>query len=65
MKVLFVQDSKIAEKATERMKYILDAKYEAADLEQIVAESVHVDIYEQQKLLQLLNKNTSRYVMEL
>ena len=56
---VFVHYSEIAEEAIERMKYILDAKYEAADLEQIVAESVHLDNNEQQVLLQLLNKYKS------
>ena len=49
------------EQAVERIKNILDAKYEAADLDQIVAESVHLNSYEQQKLLQLLNKYKSLF----
>ena len=39
----FVQDSEIAEEAIERIENFLDAKYEAADLDQIVAESVHLN----------------------
>ena len=46
----FVQDSEIVEDAVERIKNILDAKYEAADFDQIVAESVHLNSQEQQKL---------------
>ena len=46
----FVQDSEIAEEAIEIIKNILDAKYEAADLDQIVAKSVHLNNHEQQKL---------------
>ena len=44
------------EEAIERIKNILDAKYEEADLDQIVAESVHLNNFEQKKLLQLLEK---------
>ena len=55
----FVQDTEIAEEAVERIKNILDAKNEAADLEQIVAESVYLDHSEQQMLLQFLNKYKS------
>ena len=57
----FVQDSEIAEEAVERIKNILDAMYEVADLEQIVAESVHLDNNEQQRLPQLLSKYKSLF----
>ena len=57
----FVQDSEIVEDAVERIKNILDAKYEAADLDQIVTDSVHSNNYEQQKLLQLLGKYKSLF----
>ena len=57
----FVQDLEIVEEAIERNKNILDAKYEAADFDQIVAESVHLNNKEQQKLLQLLEKYQSLF----
>ena len=40
-----------ADNATERIKRILDAKYEKADLAQAVATQMHLDSAEQDKLL--------------
>ena len=57
----FVQDLEIVEEAVERLQNILDAKYKVADLDQIVAESVLLDNYEQQSLLQLLDKYKSLF----
>jgi hypothetical protein len=42
--------------ATERIKSILDAKYEAADLEKVCSAQDHLRIEEQRKLLALLDK---------
>ena len=42
--------------ATERIKSILDAKYEAADLEKVCSAQDHLRVEEQRKLLALLDK---------
>ena len=44
------------QEATERMKKILDAKYEAADLPKLVQECDHLNNNEKEKLQQLLDK---------
>ncbi len=51
-----VQDGARIAEATERMKKILDAKYEPANLEKIVEDSTHLTKDEQQRLYRLLNK---------
>ena len=51
-----VAESMAVNEATDRIKSILDAKYEAADLEQVCSAQDHLAIAEQQKLLALLNK---------
>ena len=51
-----VEDPDPVRDATRRVKKILDAKYEAADLEKICSAQSHLKIEQQQKLLTLLNK---------
>ena len=51
-----VAESMAVNEATERIKDILDAKYEAADLDQVCLTQDHLNETEQQKLLSLLNK---------
>jgi len=52
----FAQDSKAMEDASERIKRILDAKYEPADLQEVATASKHLTSQEQGTLLQLLRK---------
>jgi hypothetical protein len=56
-----VQDSYAVDEATERLKGILDAKYEAADLKEVARESKHLSPEEQQKLYQLLCKHETLF----
>lgn len=59
LKGLFhVDDPEIILEEHERVKKILNAKYEAADLEQVCREQTLLSNEEQQKLLQLLQKYT-------
>ena len=51
-----IRDSPALDDATERLKNILDAKYEAADLEQICREADYLSTDEQDKLIALLRK---------
>ena len=52
-----IQDSPSIAEATERLKRILDAKYEKADLEKICAESTHLSDTERETLLKVLRKH--------
>jgi hypothetical protein len=52
----FIKDSKELEDSTGRIKRILDAKYEKADLRQVVANCRHLTTDEQISLKTLLNK---------
>ena len=52
----FVADPTSIADATDRLKGILDAKYEKADLEEIVKEAEYLSSDEQQKLLRLLQR---------
>ena len=52
-----VNDSKSLAEATERVKKILDAKYEPADLQHEVSKCTHLSSEEQSKLLALLNRH--------
>ena len=54
--IFHVDDPEIILEEHERVKKILDAKYEAADLEQVCREQEHLSPDEQQKLLVLLKK---------
>ena len=49
------------EDASTRLKKILDAKYEAADLEQLCSEQDQLSPEEQQQLLTLLKKHESLF----
>ena len=49
-----IHDSGQVAEAADRIKGILDAKYEQADLREVVNLSVHLDSEEQVKLYQLL-----------
>lgn len=51
-----IQEATAAEESFERIKRILDAKYEPANLEKIAAESSHLNKEEQAKLLKLLQE---------
>ena len=51
-----IQDSKLITTSTERIKKILDAKYEPANLKNIVQTQKHLTITEQEKLYKPLNK---------
>ena len=51
-----VVDSKHVEDATERIKKILDAKYEPANLDEVVADCKHLTIDERKKLRKILEK---------
>ena len=56
-----VPDPGILEDASTRLKKILDAKYEAADLEQLCGEQDQLSPEEQQQLLTLLKKHESLF----
>ena len=51
-----IKESPIIQDATERMKRILDAKYEPANLDEVIAESSHLDLNQQKTLKKLLEK---------
>lgn len=51
-----INDTDIAEDAVDRIKQILDTKYEAADLPAITREADHLSPEQQERLLQLLTK---------
>ena len=51
-----VAESMAVTEATDRIKGILDAKYEAADLEKICSAQDHLKVEEQRKLFSLLDK---------
>ena len=55
----YVRDSEAVDDATVRLKGILDAKYEAADLEEVIRKTEHLDKEEQQMLLELLQRYES------
>jgi Aspartyl protease len=57
----FVGDSDHAEDAMERIKSILDAKYEKANLYEVAKEAVHLGQDEQRKLQDLLEKYESLF----
>ena len=52
-----VQDSMAVDEASERIKGILDAKYVAADLKEVVAAAEHLTEEQQQMLLEVLTKH--------
>jgi hypothetical protein len=57
----FIQETGIVEDAMIRVKKILDAKYEPADLKQIVKECTHLSKEQQEALLQILEKHKSLF----
>ena len=56
MESYFVADPDSLDDATERLKHILDAKYEKADLKEVASQAIHLDDDEQQKLHSLLSE---------
>jgi hypothetical protein len=56
-----IADSPSLDDATERIKHILDAKYEAANLQEIANSCTHLSDDEQQSLHMLLNKYNSLF----
>ena len=52
----YIGDGDIADEALERIKGILDAKYEHADLEEVAGQAEHLTPEERRKLLELLTK---------
>ena len=56
-----IQEPKSVQNATNRIKQILDAKYEKADLKQITKELSYLDKNKQQLLLKLLQKYESMF----
>ena len=57
----YISDSRCIDAATKRMKQILDAKYEPADLKEIVNSCTHLDNEQQQSLQLLLNKYSNLF----
>ena len=55
-KDFFVQESDSVKEAMERIKGILDAKYEPANLDEVVEQSTHLNYQEKQMLRKLLEK---------
>ena len=51
-----VSEPEVITKATDRIKKILDAKYEPADLKKVCSAHTHLQMEQQQKLLALLEK---------
>ena len=51
-----IEDSEAVNDATDRIKRILDAKYEPANIDEVVAECTHLSGEERVKLKNLLNK---------
>ena len=57
----YIQDNSLIENETNRIKKILDAKYEPANLEEIAESALHLSKEEQQQLYQLLSKYKSLF----
>ena len=57
----YINDTPCLEEAAERIKQILDAKYEPANLDEVVAEATHLSIDEQNQLKTLLLKYESLF----
>ena len=55
------EDSEAMQDATDRIKQILDAKYEPADLDEVVASCKHLDANKQKALRQLLDKHKTLF----
>jgi len=52
----YIQESLAVDEATDRIKQIIDAKYEPADLKQVVKDCKHLDSNQQKSLYGLLTK---------
>ena len=57
----FVQDNELLNSETDRIKQILDAKYEAADLAEVTESATHLSQEERQQLYKLLMKYESLF----
>ena len=57
----YIPDPGIMDEAAERLKTILDAKYEAADLDEVSKEAEHLTVDEQRMLYRLLQKHESLF----
>jgi hypothetical protein len=57
----YIPDSDVADEAVERIKQILDAKYEPADLDQLVQECTHLNNEQKRSLLSLLKRYKSLF----
>jgi hypothetical protein len=60
----FIHDSPCLVEAAERIKRILDVKYEPADLEEVVANCTHLSEEEKEGLHSLLKKYINHYSMD-
>jgi hypothetical protein len=60
----FIHDSPCFVEAAERIKRILDVKYEPADLEEVVANCTHLSEEEKEGLHSLLKKYINHYSMD-
>ena len=56
-----IEESMAINNSSDRIKKILDAKYEAADLEKVCSAQSHLLVEQQQKLLSLLNKHADLF----
>jgi len=56
-----IQDTEAVEDSADRLRSILDAKYEAADLAEVVKEQSHLTDDEQQQLLTLLREHETLF----
>ena len=61
----YIPDSGATDDATERLKKILDAKYEKANLREIADASTHLTVEEREELYELLQKYESLFDGEL
>jgi DNA-binding transcriptional regulator YhcF (GntR family) len=59
--VAIESESQTVVKATERMKQILEAKYEQVDIKEVVAKCKHLSNTEQQQLFAVLNQFQSLF----
>mgnify|MGYP006200624585 CR=1 FL=1 len=57
----FIKESAAVQEATERITRILDAKYQPANLEEVVQKSTHLSESQQEGLLKLLKKYSSLF----
>ena len=56
-----VEDIRSVQKSTDRIKWILDATFEKADLEKVTADCKHLNVEECESLLTLLKKYESLF----